>query len=513
MKALSKTSFLSLLASLAVIAFCLYSFSDNKADVDLWGNLGFVDNMPWQPGFNYQNTYSFTEPAADWINHEWLGQYLLNRTLVLFGNTGLLALKLGLGLAVIGLIYFGMKRTTTSGFTRFITLLVVISTMGYGFSTRPHHFTYLMYSTFLFVLFDRSRPPKSGIKRFDPICILPLLALFWTNLHGAFFIGILLLLIFTTTEALRYRLGGHGRPLRQLLTVCLLVALVSLINPYRAELWSFIFQSGAQLRPYLSEWAPFNPLTHASDHADFMALVFLTIMALCFTRRKRDISEITILTMSFIAALLMRRNIPLFAITAGFVIAPHLESLVAAPAERMAKRIPALGLAIFPIVLMIISLRYAAFHNKKAPLEIEVEQSRFPVRTVAFMQANGINGNAIVFFDWAEYCIWKLPRSRIFLDGRFRSAYSADVIDDFLSFIYLKDEWENALEHYPTDIVLIHKGNPVYGQMIRNRSWQLVFKDPVSALFLKKEAHAAVLKRMLTGDVAVPVVQEPVLFP
>ena len=100
-----------ILAIVAVASFCIRTFSDNKADVDLWGNVGFVKALPWQDGFHYTNAFSFTEPGNRWVNHEWLSEYVFHVVYKYAGNTGLLVLNMLLGLAVILLIISALNVT------------------------------------------------------------------------------------------------------------------------------------------------------------------------------------------------------------------------------------------------------------------------------------------------------------------------------------------------------------------------------------------------------------------
>ncbi len=157
MRRLTRIRPAALLPAAAVLAFALQLFSDNKADVDLWGNVGFVTAMPWQEGFHRENTFSFTEPGHPWVNHEWLAEYILHHTHRLAGNPGLLLLKIALGLATLALMQAALARHGTSPPVRLFLLLLLISTMGYGFSTRPHLFTYLLLAVFL-TLLERPAP-------------------------------------------------------------------------------------------------------------------------------------------------------------------------------------------------------------------------------------------------------------------------------------------------------------------------------------------------------------------
>ncbi len=117
------------LAIAAVVCFALQVFSDNKADVDLWGNLGFVRALPGCDDFHVTNTYSYTEPDRPWVNHEWLAQYLFHQTWLLLGNTGLLILKTVLGLIVLALMHATLRHECRSAALRMLLMLLIISSV------------------------------------------------------------------------------------------------------------------------------------------------------------------------------------------------------------------------------------------------------------------------------------------------------------------------------------------------------------------------------------------------
>jgi len=495
---------LKALAVLAVVVFCLQTFSDNKADVDLWGNVGFVTVWPWSPGFHYENTFSFTEPDMAWVNHEWLAQYILHHTHAYLGNTGLLGLKIILGLSVIFLLNFSMSVDCKSGIVRFFLLLLIVSTMGYGFSTRPHHFTYLMAALCLLML---KRCPRNT---FWPLLVMPVFGLLWVNLHGAFFIGALLGGAYGLLELATARHAGQdARATRRHAFVILgstaLFVVATLANPYGLKTWAFIVHSAGTPRPYLSEWAAFHPVKHAVDHVDFMVLALIALLSLPLPRLRGDLVWTGILLLSLLSALLLRRNIPLFALTAGFVIAGPLGEWVRPRVSITPGPVKTAILTCLLAVFVVLSTHYALRFNKTNPLEIEVQRDKFPVGTVRFMQANRVRGNALVFFDWAEYCIWKLyPDCRVFLDGRFLSAYSAPLADEYLNFLYLGKDWQKALVDRATDIVLVHKQNPVADVMLLLQDWSLAYEGQVSHLYLKKTRHAKLLADLKDGKVVYP---------
>jgi hypothetical protein len=281
-----------------------------------------------------------------------------------------------------------------------------------------------------------------------------------------------------------------------LLATIILFFCGSLINPYGLKVWAFIFQSAAKVRPYLSEWGPIHPVEHFFSHADFMVLALITAVAV-LASKKRNITSCGILGLGLAAAIVMRRNIPLFAIIAGCLGTCYVENAVGDKAAAIIARVPGKILALVLSLFLAASVFYALTFNKNNPLQIEVEKDKYPVDTLRFMKENSIEGNALVFFDWAEYSIWHLyPDCLMFLDGRFVSAYREKTIDAYFDFIYRAPGWSKALSEYPTDIVLIHKGNPVYKDMLALEGWTFVLEDNISGLFLKTDKHSEFLEKL-----------------
>ncbi len=498
---------LPFLAVAAVTAFCVQIFSANQADVDLWGNVFFVQAPAWAEGFHRINTFSFTEPGHGWINHEWLAQYSFHSVHRLFGNAGLIGLKVVIGLLIIGLMNAAIRKECRSGVVRFLWLMLVISVMGFGFNTRPHLFTFLMVAVFLTLL---------GRPKFSPwlVIVIPLLGLIWVNLHGAFFIGLIILGIFLVGRGVPPSRLSEVRNLGVLAGALALFIGVTFINPYGVALWKFVAGSAATVRPYLTEWAPFDWRVDFAEHADFVVLSVIVFGGLVFTRIRRDPAGMALLVISFLAALMMRRNIPLFALVAGFVAVRHVDSVVGERLSRLAARVPDRVLVVLAALFILLSVFYTVTFNKTNPLQIEVARDRVPVELVVFLETNQIQGNALIFFDWAEYGIRHLyPNCRVFLDGRFTDAYDIATVNDYFNFLYAGKGWETALQRYPTDIVLIHRKLPVYAAMTALPGWQLVAETDLAGLFLKTDVHARTVAQIRTRELRLKAIPGPVYFP
>jgi len=477
-----------------VAVFAVMLFSHNLADVDLWGNLGFVRQLPWQTGFHRTNTYSFTEPASEWINHEWGAEYILHLVHATAGNTGLLLLKVAIGLALLLLMDSEMRRDRVSGPARTGLLMLVLSTLGYGFSTRPHLFSYLLLAI-LIVLLRRGRLRTV-------LGLAPGLGCLWANLHGAFFIGLIVLLVALCAgvpprnDGSEPATAARGRS-RALLAAAIGLFLVgTLATPYGTALWRFVTDSAGIPRPYLSEWAPFHLLRDCAAHSDFVALVIVVAFARIRMRNQADRLGTALTSIALLAALAMRRNIPIFALCAGLCAGPWVDRTVGPALARLLARLrPCVPMA--AMLAMTLLSGWQLVGRRAAPLTIEIPVADFPVQTINFMRHAGIRGNLLIFFDWAEYCIWKLhPDCRVFMDGRFRSAYSAATIRDYLAFLYAAPGWRRALDAYDTELILVHRENPCVARLAQDAAWQRVFENEMAVLYARAADADAVAARI-----------------
>ncbi len=235
----------------------------------------------------------------------------------------------------------------------------------------------------------------------------------------------------------------------------------------------------------MSEWAPFHPVRDFADHSDFVALAIVVLAARHRTGPRGSAFDTALTVTALVAALAMRRNIPLFALCAGMCAGPWLDRAAGPTLARLLARLRPIG--VVTALLGVTGLcGWQIAYRREAPLTLEVPAADFPVQTVNFLKHAGIRGNMLVFFDWAEYCIWKLyPDCRVFMDGRFRSAYSAAVIHDYLAFLYDQPGWQRALNAYDTNLVLVHRENPCVRRLATDAGWRLVLENEMAVLYAR----------------------------
>ncbi|MGI0016292.1 MAG: hypothetical protein ACREBU_22965, partial [Nitrososphaera sp.] len=137
------------------------------------------------------NLYSYTHTDYPFINHHWGSGvifYLLERSV---GFSGLSFAFIAISLVTL-LVFFSVAAKYSSFALAAPIAVMVIPVLITRHEVRPEIFSYLLSGLFLQILWG-FKYRKLG---FWWLLLLPILEIFWVNLHIYFFIGIMLIAVF-----------------------------------------------------------------------------------------------------------------------------------------------------------------------------------------------------------------------------------------------------------------------------------------------------------------------------
>jgi len=164
------------------------------------------------------DVFSFSKPNGVWFAWEWLSDLLFAGLNHVGGLRAVVLLTLVLLCAVFTLLFRMAKRHANPLVAIGVTVLAVASSSVHWLA-RPHLFT-LLFLLLFFLLLERVREGRPRIAGIPYFVLLPAATVLWTNLHGGFIIGILMVAIygvgelltaaFTADAALRRRVGLPG---------------------------------------------------------------------------------------------------------------------------------------------------------------------------------------------------------------------------------------------------------------------------------------------------------------
>src|SRR4029077_3603728 len=180
---------------------------------------------------------------------------------------GLIALKVLVCVVTALLIIRQLSRYPLTLEVRvFLLILAVAGTKAQTGQVRPQLFSTLLFTLLLSAL----TAVESGDTR--ALLALPVIFLFWANLHGGWILGAGVLGIWTAAQLLDPRRAASDR--RDIVIASVASAAATLVNPFGIGLWPFVLQTVRVDRADITDW---QPVTFSAD----ILIVWLAIAATC----------------------------------------------------------------------------------------------------------------------------------------------------------------------------------------------------------------------------------------
>jgi hypothetical protein len=471
----------NLLMIFLVYSSAIYFFSFITADPDLWGHLKFGEDIWNSRSISKIDIYSFTAYGNEWTNHEWLSEVLMYYLFSRFDSPGLIIGKITIGLLIISALSVISFNRKSSPLGYGIVFVICVFIMSPGFMTRPQLVTFLFSAIFLLIFHLYFE------KRMNLLWLLPIIMIIWVNSHGGFVIGLGMFPVIIFCEGISYLFSRNKRRnnFRNLILWMILTGAAVLVNPYGLSIITFLYESLSAPRN-ISEWAPIGIFD--LSYLRFKILAVLTIVLFFLSRDKNRSWEIGVVIISMLYAFLHQRHSPIFAIIAAPFVSEKLSELE----KRIGlnKRIQSITsyilLNIFILILIGYQISNATNKYIETGFNIIVDPLIYPVYAVGFLKENHIKGNILLPFEWGEYAIWKLyPDNKVSIDGRFRTVYPEDVLDDHLKNLNDGIKFKEVLDRYEPDILMVRRTPQFRELMGAQEKWIYVYSDPACYIFLK----------------------------
>ena len=486
----------------AVLLLAVFQFSENTADLDLWGHLVYGQHMLHSGAIPKTDIYSWTAQGQPWINHEWIAEIILAIFYTAWGGPGILLLKMVVGLAAFAVcLRLGAQSLSwPARFMAWALAALAVVEISYGFAARPQIFTAL----FLSLELQWLQQIHSGQRLW--LLALPGLFLAWINTHGGVLAGFGLLGLAagaTTLQSLwnpTWSRSGRtvgaetavGRTWRTVLVLWLAVivsGVAMLCNPWGTGLIRWLIGSVLWPRPQIAEW---NPPPLNGEHAAFFIVLALAVFSWAFTRRKRAWWELAVCVAFAYLSLRAVRNTPLFCLVALALVPPHLASALARfrqhfeHLEDLGRRADFQKFATGLLAFISIGIGVATFTlHKEHPLTMEVPRSEYPTGAVDFLREHQLHGRMLTFFDWGEMVIFDLPGCPPSMDGRLDTCYSRELIDAHWKFYNGEPFDGNVLDVDQADLALLPANLAGTAALAQRPGWKVIYHDDLAALLVR----------------------------
>jgi tetratricopeptide (TPR) repeat protein len=481
------------------LVFCAFFAVQKISSFDVWWHLKTGEWIWQHKAIPYVDPFSYTFRGAEWIDFEWLFQAVIYPIYQFAGFEGLIIFKLVIILLIFMVLFFTCREFDKGKAWLSITLLLVALLVARDrFTVRPDIFFIFflaLYGYFLTLYKNEKITSRQLIIFLLPIHVL------WVNFHGSFLIGIFLVGAFAMGSFIPLALSHRrdlkpvfaDKKLRSLLLLCLLLCLVSLLNPhtYRAFLIPLQTTGAEETLKGIAEWqsVPIKFLgVFTLDPTMWFRALFLVGVASFFMNSRNNFMKVENILIFLLFSYMAFKHIRFsgaFAIATVPIIIYNLSQFRRPVSRwRWVFILPILTVIIFSVNVVITLLREErlGFGFLK----------HYPQTTVSFLKKHHVSGKIFNSYGYGGYIIWHCwPDIPVFIDGRTVALYDQDFFWLY-SFTELKKElWEKVSERYGIEIVLVNDDRD-WGYtslaywLDEDENWQLVAFDDVAILYMRK---------------------------
>src|SRR5450759_3277522 len=284
----------------------------------------------WVP---MRDVFSYTKPGAPWFAWEWLSDVLFAKLHALGGMQAVAMLAILLLSVTFGALFLLVRRKSNSQIAIAFTMLAATASSIHWLA-RPHLFT-LLFLVLFYAALEQVQEGRTRLLRVPILAALPVVTILWTNLHGGFFVGILMILAYGGGEILRLVFSPNAaerRPAwlkaRSYFLSGLACLAASLINPYTYHLHVHMvrYLGDSWNSQHIMEFL--SPSFHHPTAIFFEAMLVMAVAAAVWNLRQGRFTEALLVFVWAHGGLLAGRNIPLFAIAAAPPVAAAIQEWV-----------------------------------------------------------------------------------------------------------------------------------------------------------------------------------------
>jgi hypothetical protein len=473
-------------------------------DSDMWWHLR-AGKQTWQTGRPVLvDTFSYTRYGETWINHSWLSQVGMYLVFKARGYLGLGVLVAVLAALSMGLVYAQMEGPPL---LRGFVIVLATAVAAVVWSPRPQMASLILFGLVGYLLYLYKWRQANHLWALPPIFML------WSNLHGGYILGLLLILAMIAGEMLNHILGSEGqqvvpwKSIGHLLIWGLASWLVVAINPNGLAMWAIPFRTiqVGVLQDYISEWA--SPDFHQFVQQPFLWLLFATLAAVGLSRQRLDGKDLVAVVGFGYLALLARRNFGPFAMVAAPVLSRHLSALLESwvarvrPSWFQAKsRLPflnklpqskplspgvtkALNALIIGLLALVAVVKVYLVTN---PALVDYfERQTFPVEAAQWVKRNQPPGDLFNAYNWGGYLLWNLPGYPVFVDGR-TDLYNDELLGEYLEISAGESGAQNLLGAHSVNLVLVEVDSGLSRKLEASQDWRRTFRSDLATVFVRK---------------------------
>src|SRR6516165_6528080 len=141
-----------------------------------------------------RDMFSFSKPGAPWYAWEWLSEIVLARLNAIGGLQAVVMFAMLL-ISVTFMGLFLLVRRKANPIVAIAVTMLAAAASSIHWLARPHLFT-LFFLVVFYAALEQVREGRTRILGVSVLAALPVITILWTNLHGGFFVGALMIMAY-----------------------------------------------------------------------------------------------------------------------------------------------------------------------------------------------------------------------------------------------------------------------------------------------------------------------------
>lgn len=475
-----KNLYLSVILFLTVFIISLFKIYESDAFWHLKAGEYIVKNLT----IPSTDPFTLNGESKQWVNTYWLFEVISYLIYKLTGFSGLILLKATMSAGIFVIIFNAIILTGVSPSIAFTIIIPFLAIFRERLLIRPDIFSYLFIALYFYIFF------LFKFHKINKLHLLPIIMLFWTNIHSGAFFGVILLLTFLAGELL----AESYMTLKNNVSLKNVFAQYKFLILYSVICFIVFFISPANyhsIQYLLSQWnvrevvdiSEFKPLTDAENR--FLLLIISTLLIVNLASFRRVPLSLLLAGIVFITPGIMTRrmsyyafivNIPAFLLFIDSVISKI--KLIKIP--KLIQIILCSFWSGFVLYMIFYSDPYHYFG-------FGVRNLYFPEGHVNFIKKyklkvnlfNTLNiGGGIIFAGY--------PDAKAFVDTRIQ--VNENTLKEIKNSIENQFSFKSLLDKYNINALLVeNNAGLITNQLVSPEEWSLVYWDDYSMLLLKKD--------------------------
>ncbi len=455
-----------------VLCISLVCMSNFEVDPDYLWHIKAGEYM-FNNGILRHDVFSWSVNGRYWMSHEWLFEVFIYLLKIVFGKAHIFVFCLFSLLLLMSILFFTNLKNIQKNLRFSILWLVLFIISMFFVQVRPHMISFSFIALTIYFLFDLYHNENS-----KKIYFLPLVSIFWSNIHGGssnlsylfciiFLISGLFKFNFKKIEAKRL----NKKQMKKIIIVSILCMISICINIHGFKMFIYPYQNmlDKDMIMNILEWRS----TSLNELSNYIYILFIVFITFIFLLSKKKINFIHFIFFGFCVFLVIKSVRFWFYtyIVMSYIVFDYVNEFNCEDDLKIIR----VGMIIISILFFGIFI----FNSKKL----------FTTNYSYFLKSEDIKyikklkpKKLFNIYDFGGDLIYN--DIKVFIDGR-ADLYSKDLFNEYLYIANLDGDFYSYICKYDFDYFLVGDTIQIDYYLRYNNNYRLIYKNNNVKLYAK----------------------------